>query len=360
MALSVQPIRSQGSLSVAPVSQGSRAGQIYWKGSDGNIYLKGAGGNGAAVTNLGKASTPDLILNGAQEIADPNAPAPAQGGGASNTPVHGPSNPTGYTAPVKPDKSNDIALNQAGLGAVDGQTSAGIAAIDKALGTLNGQYDAETGANTKTYQTNTDTNQGNLQKNKQSAFVNAAQGRQGLFGTLSALGALNGSGIDLANNAVKHGVDEDLSGAADNFATNQAGLDTGLETYKREDKARRDNATLQGDNAKTNVQNDAARSKQNFFKNIANDYDTEGNAGGAKEYSDKAAALYPQVAATNVPNANLGYTAAAFNAPSLASYIAGAGGTQVNTAPTNPNGPAGVLPGLTAANDRKKQPTALV
>lgn len=367
--LSVQPLRNQPTISSVGVAHPSqpRAGQIYWKGADGNIYLQGSGGNGAGVQNLGNASQAkpwDLTLNGAQEIAEPNAPQP--GGATTGGGAPAPGNPNSGAAvaavAAKPDKTNDINLNQAGLGAVDSQTAAGLAAIDKALGTLYGQYDEETGANTKTYHTNSDTNQGNLQKNKQSAFVNAAQGRQGLFGTLSSLGALNGSGIDLANNAVKHGADEDLTGAANNFATNQSGLDASLEIYKREDKARRQNADLQAGNAKTNVNNDAARSKQNFYKNIANDYDTMGDAGGAKQYSNLAASLYPQVAATNVPNANLGYSAAAFNAPSLASYIAGAGGTEVSTAPTNGTGPAGALPGLVAGAgaEKKKQPSALI
>lgn len=336
----------------APATPQGRS--VYWVGNDGNVWFK----NDQGVSNAGKAIRTgdggfdtDSLSAEATRIDDPNP----RGGAIA------PQDPNGNrSAAEKPDKTNDINLNQAGLGSVDTQTAAGLSAIDKALGTLNGQYDEETGANNKTYQTNSDTNQGNLQKNKQSSFINAAQGRQGLFGTLSSLGALNGSGIELANNAVKHGADLDLSSAADNYATNQSGLDTAIETYRREDKSRRENAELQAGNAKTNVNNDAARSKQNFYKNIANDYDLMGNAGGAKDYSDRAAALYPQVAATNVPNANLGYSAAAFNSPSLASYIAGAGGTQVSASAANPSGPAGQLPGLSASESKKKQPTALV
>lgn len=332
----------------------SRTGQIYWKGADGNYYLKGAGGNGAGVTNLGNAQQAkpwDLTLNGAQEIADPVA---SDGGGDTSTPA--PAGGGGGGAAVKKvDKSNDINLNLAGLGAVDQQTSSGIAAIDKVLATLKGQYADEAAANEKSYTDNTNTNVGNLQKNKQSAMVNGAQGRRGLFSTLSSLGALNGSGIDLANNAVKRGVEVDLSGATDNYATNQGGLDLSIGKFRREDKNRNENADLTAGNAKTNVQNDAARSKQNFYKNLANDYDEMGDSGNSAKYSGMAASLYPAVAASNVPNANLGYSSAAFDAPTLESYLAGQGGTQVTATPTQPGAGAAGLPGLTVGGQAKKK-----
>lgn len=336
----------------------ARTGQIYWKGADGNYYLKGAGGNGAAVQNLGNAQQAkpwDLTLNGAQEIADPVQGGGGQPSGGGGAPA--PSNPNGGggAAVKKVDKSNDINLNLAGLGAVDQQTNSGLAAIDKVLATLKGQYAEEAAANEKSYTDNSNTNQGNLQKNKQSAMVNGAQGRRGLFSTLSSLGALNGSGIDLANNAVKRGVEVDLSGAGDNYATNQSGLDTSIGTFRREDKNRNANADLTAGNAKTNVQNDAARSKQNFYKNIANDYDEMGNAGESSRYSGMAAGLYPAVAASNVPNANLGYSAAAFDAPSLESYLAGQGGTQVTATPANAGAGANALPGLTVGGTAKKK-----
>lgn len=341
----------------------SRSGQIFWTGTDGNIYLKGAGGNGAAVTNLGPAAQAkpwDLTLNGAQEIADPNP------GGVNNQPSGGGGTPApaggggGGTAVKRVDKTNDINLNLAGLNAVDQQTESGLASIDKVLATLKGQYAEEAAANEKSYTDNSNTNQGNLQKNKQSAMVNGAQGRRGLFSTLSSLGALNGSGIDLANNAVKRGVEVDLSGAADNYATNQGALDTSIGTFRREDKNRNENADLTAENARTNVRNDAARSKQNFYKNIANDYDEMGNAAESGRYSGMAASLYPAVAASNVPNANLGYSSAAFTAPTLESYLAGQGGTQVTATPTQAGaGPMG-LPGLTVGGQAKKKTTSLV
>lgn len=262
-----------------------------------------------------------------------------------------PTNPNG-TSTTFADKSNDIALQKSGLGAVDTQTTAGLSAIDKALGNLFSSYDTEKTANEGNYKTQSDTNQGNLQSNKETALVNAAQGRRGLFGTLASLGALSGSGVDLANEAVQNGANEDLSGAANNYASNQTGLDNAIGAFRTADQERRDQANNSADNARTNVHNDAAKSRQQFLTGLANDYAAEGDTATAKTYADQAAALYPEIASTDVPNSNIAYTGAAFTPGTLANYLAGANGTTVSVAP--PEGGGG-LPTLVA---RGKKQTA--
>lgn len=332
------------------------AGQVYWLGADGNIYLKGASGvqnvgqpfNGASSLKDGGFDSRQISAQ-ATRIADPNPPQ------QSAVVAPAPSNPNGSSAPAalaKVDKSNEINLATAGLGAVDAQYNSGIASIDKALGSLTGQYDTETGRNEKSYTDNSNSNQNNLQKNKQTALVNAAQGRQGLFGTLSSLGALSGDGINLANRAVQKGANDDLSGAADNFSTNQSNLDTSIGTYRDEDKARRENASIAAENAKTNAANSAAKDRLGYYGQLVNAYSAMGDEGNAKTFTDKAAGLYPELAKTAVPNSNIAYSGAAFTPGSLANYMAGADSTVVNATPTQ----GGVdIPGLVAAPTKKKQ-----
>lgn len=275
-----------------------------------------------------------------QELLAGTTPAPAGGKAVS----------TGGAA--KADKSNSIALQLAGLGAVDSQVNTGLGSIDKALGGLMGRYDTEAGSNEKNYTDQSTTNQGNLQKNKQTALVNASQGRQGLFGTLSSLGALSGSGIDLANRAVQKGANDDLSGAADNFSENQQGLDTSIGQFRQEDKARREDANTSAENARTNVRNDAAKTRLQFLTQLANDYSAQGDEASAKRYAGQAAGLYPELAKTSVPDANIAYSGAAFTPSTLSSYIAGADSTQVQATPTE----GGLsIPGLIASPSKKKQ-----
>lgn len=332
-----------------------QSGGIYWVGTDGNVYYKGPGGNSAAVKNMGAArgtsTISNLTLNGASQVDDPNPGG--GGGGAPQQSAPARPNGGGRAAPApKPDRSNSIALQTAGLDALGAQTQAGLSAIDQALARLIGQYDTESGANEKLYGDQSTSNQQNLQRNKQTAYVNASQGRQGLFGTLSSLGALSGSGIDLANRAVQRGANEDLTGASDNFSENQSNLDTSIGTFRQEDKRRRSDAEFSAGNAKTNVQGDAAKQRQQFYTQLANDYAQMGDDGNSKKFASLASAEFPNIAKSNVPNANLGYSGAAFTPASLQSYIAGADSTSVQTTP----GAGGFdLPGLVASPTKKKQ-----
>lgn len=326
---------------------------VYWLGSDGNIWYKGSDGQ---VVNKGKpinynqgATNWDNgadTMSGSFEatrIADPNPPkttataAPASTGGSNYA-----------------DKSADIAVQQAGLQAADQQQEAGLSAVDKALENLIGKYTTEASANEENYGTQSTTNNQNLQKNRQTAYVNAAQGRQGLFGTLSSLGALSGSGIDLANRAVQNGANADLSGAQDTFGENQTGLDTAINTFRRQDKMRREDASTAADNARTNVRNQTAQNKQKFYANLADDFTAQGDTGNAKKYADMAAALFPTLAKTSIPDSNIAYTAAAFTPGTLSSYMAGQNSSNVSVTPSAGDGSH--LPGLVASTkDKRKQ-----
>ncbi len=337
-------------------------GSIYWVGADGNVYVKGAGGNGASVRNAGKANgatTSNLILNGAVQVSDPNAGQPQQQQ-QQQAQQTAPTNSNGYSAPAAPakvDKSNSIALQNAGLAAVDEQYNTGVGAIDKALGVLQGRYTDERVANEKSYTTSTDNNVGNLQKNKQTTYVNAAQGRQGLFGSLASIGALSGDGITLANRAVQQGANADLAGADENFQTNATNLDASIEAFRRDDKYRTESANTSAENAKTNARNEAAKSRLSFYSNLVNDYAAMGDEGQAKAYTAKAQALYPELAKSSVPNANLAYTGAAFTPTTLENYLAGNDSSVVTATPT---APGQTIPGLVASPSKKKQLLATV
>jgi hypothetical protein len=261
-----------------------------------------------------------------------------------------PGNPNGGGGTPFADKSNDIAAQLAYLGATDQKTAAGTAAIDKSLGALYGNYDTEAASNETNYRTNADQNTNNLQVNKQTALVNAAQGRQGLYGTLASIGALNGSGIDKANTAVANGANADLAGASSNYATNASALDTSIGTFRQQDKERRDMAARGAEDAKTNLANDVAKEQASLYSNLVGDYSAMGNSGQAKAYTDKITALAPKIAATSIPSTGLGYTAAAYTPATLSSYIAGADSTQVTATPTAGKG----TPGLVATPLKKK------
>lgn len=284
------------------------------------------------------ATTANKTAASANAAVSPgNTPAPTGGGGTT----------TNYL-----DKSNDIAEQNAGLSAVDSTRDAGLKNIDEAYGAINGNYGNERSAAATGYTNESNDNQLDFQSNKQTSLQNAVQGRRGLFGTLASLGALSGDGITLANDAVRRGANEDLATAANTFGTNQNGLDTSYHTWQASDKTRQDALDQAAKNNRTQVLNDYYKNQQTYLNNIANDYQDEGNTGQAKTYIDRASALFPQIATSNVPTINLGYSGGAYTAPTLSSYVNKANTTSVQSTPGVTNSTFNI-PGLIAAN--KKQ-----
>ena len=336
------------------------ANPTYWIGADGNAYY-GSGQTGAGVQkftnpqNVSAAGFQGTSAGGsfadyqAKQMNDPNAPAPT-----------GPPNPNNITnktatntGPIAADKSGDIALQNAGLASSGATTAKGLAGVDTALTSVKNGYATEAANNETSYKTNSDQNQNNLQKNKGAALINAAQGRRGLFGTLASLGALNGDGIDLANSAVQTGANQDLSGAADNFATNQFGQDDAIKKFRDANVIRNTAADTEAGNEKQNIRNQGLKDKQTYFKNLADDYTAQLDPGQAANYANQAGALFPQISDTTVPATSLAPTVAAYTPGSLASYLSRADGTQVSS--TSGNGGVGTagLPGLVALNKKK-------
>ena len=250
------------------------------------------------------------------------------------------------------DKTNDIAVQNAGLANVGATQTAGTNAVNDALSKLMGTYNTEGNDAQTSYTGESNDNQTDLQSNKETALQDAVQGRKGLYGTLASLGALSGSGLTLANNAVQKGANEDLTTAGDTYATNQNALDTSYGNFNTSNTERKQTAQAAAANDIEQVQNDAAKNQQQYLSNLVTDYAAEGNAPAAAAAAAKVAALYPTVAATNVPTIDLGYSGSAYTAPTLASYLGQANNTTVQTVPATTTNSALNVPGLIATNKK--------
>lgn len=305
------------------------------------------------------ASVPQAAPNSGSAMNNPNTKIVSPTVNATNaadvTTSTAPSSaPTQSSTPQYQDKSNDITLQNAGLNAVDQQEQTGLGSVDNNFNTIMGLYNTDdTNASTQ-YGNESNANQQDLQGNKQTAMQDAVQGRQGLFGTLASLGALNGDGVDLANRAVAAGANTDLTNAADTYATNQNGLDSGYNAFKAQDAQRKAAAQQAKNNDELRVKADADKSRQGYLTALSNDYQAEGNTAQGQNYAAQAAALMPSIANENVPTMDIGYSGSAFTAPTLSSYVGKANNTTVQSTPATggANNPLSV-PGLVAA--AKKQ-----
>lgn len=301
---------------------------------------------------------PGLALNSAGLQGNISQPKTYQSifPGETKAAAKAPANPNATVAPaapVLPDRSNDIRANEAALSAADTQRTSGLATIQDTLNKLIGRYADEAKTNQANYGESTDTNKNNLQRNTQTALLNAAEGRRGLFGILASLGALSGSGINLANEAVQKGANADITGANDTFSENRGALDTSINAFNAADKRRREDAATAAETSRTDLENQVLQNKQKAYSQLADDYSQEGKAADAKRYADLVASLFPDIARTSVPPAQIAYSGASYTPASLAKYVGGDTGTQVQTTPASGANP---LPGLLALTplQRKK------
>lgn len=286
-------------------------------------------------------------LPAATVIHVPSAPAVPPPAAVTPNPAPAVAQPA---APVLPDKTNDINVNKAALEGADTQYGTGLTAIQSALDKLFGRYGSEATNNESNYTEQSNVNKNNRETGTQAALEAAAQGRKGLFSVLSSLGALNGSGIDLANLAVQHGANEDITGANETFGQNQTALDTGIANFRTEDQKRRDAAQSATEASRVELKNQLATNKQKIYSNIANDYSAEGDAGQAKTYSDLVASLFPEIAQTSVPAPAVTYTPPAYTPSTLSKYVGGNTNTQVSVAAPDVTG----VPSLIAGTPRKR------
>lgn len=234
----------------------------------------------------------------------------------------------------------DAALNAAAIdntrkaiGSLDTELNTGYGNIDSSYNSLTGKYDKEAAQTAEDYDEQTVSNNKSLDKNRQNALLAAAQGRRGLRGTLSAIGALSGDGAFLADNAVRTSANEDIGGAVDTYATNATGLDKAKTRFDEEDRDRRKEAETARINQRTALEGAVAGKKQGFLQKMAELFGSSGNNGEATRYLNEAGDLNNVIAAKSAVAATpFAERKAAFTPGDLEKYLAGAGDMTVDVA----------------------------
>lgn len=337
------------------------AGAVYWIGQDGNIWYKDSGGTrnmGPAGSNAGNPA-PDAggfydpwadasetaIRFDAQQIADPMVARETSYSGA------------GSGTPAKSVNTAAVGATQAAIDSLGTEQNTGYTNIDDSYLSVLGKYDRERVKAEGDYGEQTVTNTKNLTKNKQNALVAAAQGRRGLRGTLAALGALSGTGSELADRAVTQGANEDIGEAADAYAGNAQNLDKAIGNFRDEDKDRVSEAQTQRTNQRTALEGSVAAKRQQFYQKMAELFSEGGNTGEASTWLNRAGELNNEIASkTRVAATPFAERAAAFTPGDLEQYLAGAGDMTVS-AETGAKSPVGT-PSILAGRKRKKEEEA--
>lgn len=327
---------------------------VYWVGQDGNTYMKASGLDGVQKW-VAPLLPPDQL--GLQQIADPMAPNDAP-------PVSGSGTGSGGSAtPAKVVNSAAVGATQQAIDSLGTEEAVGEQNITAGRDSLISRYNMEADRTNQDYNEQTVTNKTNLQKNRQNALVSAAQGRRGLRGTLAAMGALSGTGIDLADRAVTTEVNQDLGGATETAATNTAKLDKAMGRFKEEDEVRRNDANTAAANQRTALAGSLASKRQQFYQKMAELYGEGGDTGNAGRFLGMAGDLNNQIAAnTRVAATPFAPKNAAFTPGDLESYLAGAGDMTVDVADGGIAGglnPTSILAGRGRRKTREEEELAV-
>jgi hypothetical protein len=244
--------------------------------------------------------------------------------------------------------SGDGTIDSATLNAILGEItglSSGLSQSkrnnQKSYNSTLGNYNADAAAQEAKKNESLNTNDLSYLASQQEALVNSAKLRQSLLSTLIGMGALNGSGVGQANSTIGGALQTDLTGANTNYSTNANNVLTAMDSYTKQNEARKKALEQTLTNANTAADNSFATNKQDYLKQLAGLYPT-GSAQGA-EYLRQAMSLGPQIQATsNVPQYDFSpINSASFNAPELAKYLAGT--NQLSVGGQDPNAGAGTF-----------------
>ena len=130
---------------------------------------------------------------------------------------------------------------------------------------------------------------------RQAAMIQTATGGRGLRSVLASMNAANGTGLDLANQAISREANIDIGNADKNFQTNASNLTDAWARAEDEDKKRRAEADTILANTKTNNAADVASSRQSMYNQLAGMYNR--GSSQANNYLAKATALNPEIVA---------------------------------------------------------------
>lgn len=289
---------------------------------------------------------------------NPISSAQYQGLGGGTAPASTPITNVNNAAPAEPAVDpavvNAILGEIAGLG---GGLSQSKSNNQKSYNSTLGNYNADAVAQTAKKDASLNTNDLSYLVSQQESLVNSAKLRQSLLSTLIGMGALNGSGVGQANSTIGGALQTDLTGANSNYGTNANNILTAMDSYTRQNEARKKSLKQTLTNANTAADNSFYVNKQDYLKQLAGLYPT-GSTQGA-DFLRQAMSLGPQIQATsNVPQYDFTpITSASFNAPDLAKYLAGT--NQLSVGGQDPNAGVGTFSTINKKRTDLTAPLAL-
>lgn len=271
---------------------------VFWRGADGQVYVKGAEGTNSA--GAWDANTQqywadrDFAL-----INDPNAPVQTQ---TQQTQTLAPSTApvAAATGPVAPVFNQAAADNtQRTINELPGLLAAALEAEGVRYGNTMGEYNAQEQSQRGTYNKSTETNQLNYDANFMDSIRAGSKGLNGLMNILRGTGAAGGTVDDQVRDVVGGITSMDIRGGADTQKENQGQLDNSLSTFITELERKKRMAGDTRVNNERAVQRDTDTQLQDLYGKMAGFYGEAERIPEANSWMAKAGELTPSIAANS-------------------------------------------------------------
>lgn len=320
---------------------------VFWRGADGQVYIKGGSGTNAAGSWDGGTQS-YWGSRGFSEIADPNAPSGS--GRTLGDTTTAPTAPTGgAAAPVL----NQAAVNntQLALDQLPALLQAALEAENTSYGNIRSGFDEAERGQRGTWDKSTTTNQQNYDSNYMDSIRAGVKGLGGLMNILRGTGAAGGTAQDNVRDIVGGVTSNDIRTGADTQMQNQTSLDAALNSFLGELKGKRQMADDTFENNKRAYARDNATQMQDLLGKMAGFYGEAGMNDRASDFMGRAGALTPQIAQNSAARvSNYDRTPVNVKAPELTAFAAP---TQPEAAVVPDNGQVGS--GIFTMNRRREQ-----
>lgn len=313
--------------------QGPGMNGSYWIGQDGNVWYASSSGTKNMGTPINTSMGGfDAQFGSAQagSIGDPNVQQQttqtdfSSGGGGAAAPT--------YKDTTAEREGTQLSLDS--LGTIRGNALTG---ADTEYKNVTDAYGIENAENLTKYNKDVESNEITRDGNTQAALRGAAQGSRGLYSTLASIGALGGTGRQLANRAVATEANTDLGAGEKSFETNVESLFDTRGLVEKEEKQRQLDADKILKDTKQGAEYDYLKGNQDLSSQMAKHWTDAGNNGEADNWTRKASAFTPQMAAqTKVNPAQYARKSLKYAAPEMDNYLGGLNSTAVNVASGNP------------------------
>jgi len=265
----------------------------FWKGADGQVYVKGADGTNSA--GVWDANTQNYWASrGYEQIFDPagydaSGVNGLLGGTTQSAPTN---NTTGTTAKV---------FNQAAANNTQGTIDAIPGILQSLLGTeatkyQNTQNEFNTQEKTQKdqYDQSSTTNMQNYDGNMMDSV------RAGVRGLSNLMGLLRGTGVEgQAKNLVGAQTAQDIRTGLDTRNENQTQVDTSLSSFLTELARKRKEADDTKVNNERALKREYDSQLQDLYGKMAGFYSDVNNTGEATNWMNRAGALTPSIAANS-------------------------------------------------------------